>query len=177
MHCPKCNAPLALDAEFCSKCGAKIGQTTVNPKAGQQVSNQAVMVMVGCLVVLGVVLWQAGFLGKSSSTRDDTPAVIPVAPATDAVEVTYRVFGSGTTEADLTFENAQGGTEQRSSQDIEPVWETTFKAKSGQFVYLSAQNKNDAGSVTCEIRVDGGAFKHSVSDGAYAIATCNGLVP
>jgi len=86
--------------------------------------------------------------------------------------VKYRVGGT-TSKASVTYENAQGGTEQ---MDVSVPWQKTIgTVERGDFLYLSAQNQNDSGSITCEIWVDGKMWKHSISSGAYVIASCNGL--
>jgi hypothetical protein len=84
--------------------------------------------------------------------------------------ITYRVTGT-TGSADLTYQNAQGGTEQA---NVKPPWESKFTATSGATLYLSAQNQWDAGSITCEILVDGAVVQTSTSNGGYKIASCSG---
>lgn len=49
--------------------------------------------------------------------------------------------------------------------------------KTGDFVYLSVQNKDASGSVTCHITVDGYVVAENTSVGGYTIATCKGQVP
>lgn len=44
------------------------------------------------------------------------------------------------------------------------------------FVYLSVQNQQPAGSVTCRITVDGVVVSENTSSGGYTIATCQGRV-
>ena len=44
----------------------------------------------------------------------------------------------------------------------------------GEFVYVSAQNEGEYGSVTCRITVDGVVVSENTSSGAYGIATCEG---
>lgn len=97
-------------------------------------------------------------------------------------EVWYRADGDGTTEASYTLQSDDGGTRQ---QDITlPLMnqkgETglTFTGfKSGAFVYLSVQNSTAAGSVTCQIFVDGKEISSNTSTGGYKIASCQGRVP
>jgi hypothetical protein len=93
----------------------------------------------------------------------------------DVGSPTYRVkykVGGTTSQASLTYQNAQGGTEQ---MDVRVPWEKTIgTVQKGDFLYLSAQNYEASGSITCEIWVDGRMWKHSISSGAYVIASCNG---
>jgi hypothetical protein len=80
--------------------------------------------------------------------------------------VTYKVTGSASS-VDVTYNNAQGGTQQISGASV--PWSQTFTADSGAFLYL-AQNKSDSGTVETEIDVDGKPLKQSQYSGAYTIA-------
>lgn len=80
-------------------------------------------------------------------------------------KVTYRVDGSGT--ASLTYANETGGTEQR---EVSLPWEKRFDGKPGQFLYLSAQDKN-GGTGTVSISINGRVVKDATSSGRYSIAT------
>lgn len=85
-------------------------------------------------------------------------------------EVRYEVTGSASS-AGLTYSNASGGTEQR---EVALPWRTSFDGTPGQHLYLSAQNKDDSGTVRVAISVNGVEAKQAESSGAYAIATANG---
>ena len=87
-------------------------------------------------------------------------------------EVTYRVSGTATLTS-LTYQNAQGGTVQRTAG---LPWEETGTFKDGDFVYIAAQNQGESGGVTTEILIDGKSWKKTTSDGAYMIASCDGSV-
>lgn len=91
---------------------------------------------------------------------------VPVAP-----NVEYRVTGSAYSVF-ITYANKTEGT----SQEYANVpWTYSWSgAKSGQFLYVSAQNQWDTGSVTVEIYKNGNLFKTSTSTGAYVIATASG---
>lgn len=84
--------------------------------------------------------------------------------------ITYRITGT-TGNADVTLTNASGGTEQR---NIKPPYTLDFKAAGGQVLYVSAQNKWDAGIVTCEILVDGQVAQSATSNAAFGVASCSG---
>jgi hypothetical protein len=47
----------------------------------------------------------------------------------------------------------------------------------GDFVYFSAQNTSEYGTLTCTIKVGGVPISENTATGAYAIATCEGRVP
>lgn len=89
-------------------------------------------------------------------------------PATH--RVTYRVSGTASM-AGLTYENAQGGTEQH---DVALPWSTSLTVDQGAFLYLSVQNQGSFGDVQCEILVDDVAYKQSTTSADYGIASCSG---
>jgi hypothetical protein len=94
-------------------------------------------------------------------------------PAPKQYQVTYRVKGT-TEEASLTYRNAQGELVQTAIL-IPPgsVWAVTFDAPPGRFLYVSAQNARDAGSISCEILLDGHIKAQVSGTGAYVTVSCN----
>ena len=88
------------------------------------------------------------------------------------VEATYWVGGTAKS-ASLTYETPTG-TEQRT---VSLPWSKAYKFNKGDFAYISAQNQGKAGTVKVEIRVEGVAWKHAESSGAYVIASCSGALP
>ncbi len=116
------------------------------------------------LVVILFVGWCA-LSSMATSTRRSSASVVPV-----FFNVTYRVTGS-TSSASLTYQNAQGGSEQH---DVTLPWSTSLSVDRGDFLYLSAQNESSFGDVTCEILINNVPFKASSSTADYGIATCSG---
>ena len=100
----------------------------------------------------------------------------PSAPATRTVVYTVEAdaaFGGGRTGM-VTAGTPGGGTSQRTG----PLPITgSFTFHPGDHVYVSVQNQQGAGSVTCRITVDGLKVSENTSSGGYAIATCQGQVP
>ena len=86
-------------------------------------------------------------------------------------EVIYEVNGTAD-KVDVTLHNATGGTEQHSSVSV-PI-RYPFGRFSDTFLYISAQNQGEYGTVRVSIYVDGEIFKTSSSSGAYVIATASG---
>jgi hypothetical protein len=86
--------------------------------------------------------------------------------------VQYKVTGSASS-VDLTFENVNGGISQYS--DISLPWAYNFEITKGHntFLYISAQNNGETGTVIAEIYLDGNLVKTSTSSGAYVIATAS----
>lgn len=94
-------------------------------------------------------------------------------PLDSSIRVKYEVTGTANT-VDVTYENEDGGTSQES--DVSVPWSYTFDGEPGDFVYISAQNQGESGSVTVTIYTDGDEFKSSTSEGSYVIATASGTL-
>lgn len=138
------------------------------------------LVLGGFLVVVAAL---ALVLRAGSATAGSPNPPASAAPYTPVVHtVSYEADGDGTNAGTYTLRSADGGTRQGNA-DL-PL---TNKAGSlglkltgfgsGDFVYLSIQNENGYGSVTCRIVVDGVTISENTSDGGYTIATCQGQVP
>jgi hypothetical protein len=89
-------------------------------------------------------------------------------------QVQYNVDGSHVNSASLTYRNATGGTNQMT---VKLPWTLTFAGQPGQFVYLSAQNTDDWGSIECTILLDGVPVRRADSNSPYGIASVSGTVP
>jgi len=87
--------------------------------------------------------------------------------------VIYKVTGSAS-RVDVTYENEDGGTSQESNVSV--PWSYSFEANYDTFVYISAQNQGESGTVTLTIYINGGKWKTSTSSGAYCIATASGIL-
>jgi len=136
----------------------------------------------GWRVLAGLVVVVVAFVGYrwSSDRGDDRVEALAeeFASATEPVTITYEVDGT-TTWADVTMETPDG-TEQI-SPDV-PLTRTAsgergleYAFSAGDFVYVSAQNNERTGTVTCIIRAsDGTVIAKNTSSGAFAIATCEG---
>lgn len=123
-------------------------------------------------VLLTLVFLGAGWIFFSGATTPSRTTSGPgrSAPVSARRQIEYRVTGTAS-RVSLTYQNGSGGTEQK---DVALPFNTSFTTASGSFLYLSAQNNGDRGTVICTISVDGAVFKTSTSDGAYKIAGCSG---
>lgn len=84
--------------------------------------------------------------------------------------VTYELSGESRL-ASITYRNESGSTEQL---DVPIPHSIQFTAREGAFLYISAQNKWQDGSLTARILVDGVELKSATSYGEHKIASVSG---
>jgi len=104
------------------------------------------------------------FLGLAFSLGCDT--------LTGTSNIEYRVTGFNIQRVSLTYESEGGGTAQISNSTV--PWSYAFKAKEGDFLYISAQIVEGTGSVTVSILDGGDMWKTTSSSGFASIATVSG---
>ncbi len=110
--------------------------------------------MVAGAVVTGIIF------AKSDNSEPTTTTVV------------YEITGSAK-NVDVTLNNTTGGTEQYSNVPVPKQF--TYSNFTDNFLYISAQNQGEYGSVTVTIYIDGKLFKTSTSVGAYVIASASGM--
>lgn len=172
--CKECGKEVSSLAAACPHCGAPIAATTSasipvpqTQKKGGMGCNIALVLVIVVLGIVAIAMCSSPNTGSYTTTRGS-------APQSRVRNVEYRVTGT-TSNASMTYEGGSGSTEQ--VQDARLPWSKNITVGSGDFLYVSAQNSWDSGSVTCEIRVDGTIYKHATSQGGYAIVTCSGSAP
>jgi hypothetical protein len=137
-----------------------------------------------------LVIWivaPAAFLGSLTFMAWPAlkPSFDPPPPASTTHTVVYQADGTGARgvrSANVTLHTDSGGTSQASinlpmKTRAGQTGLTFTNFHTGDFVYLSVQNTDAAGSVTCRILVDGVVLSENTSTGGYVIATCSGRVP
>ena len=87
--------------------------------------------------------------------------------------VVYEVTGTASAVS-VTLSSATG-SEQASNRAV-PL-RVTYVLPPGAFAYISAQNENGCGDVSCSISVNGQVISRNSAFGGYTIATCKGTVP
>ena len=102
------------------------------------------------------------------SDKSITANFEPEPPPTPEVE--YKITGTAS-KVFVTLNNASGGTEQFDNVSVPHTY--TFETFDDWFLYVSAQNLGDWGSVTVTIYLNGAVVKTSTSSGAYVIATAS----
>jgi hypothetical protein len=123
-------------------------------------------------VVGGVWLSQSGKSGSPGLPADDSPAVT-------GYTVVYSIGGESLDDgqglfpgADVTYQTPSGITQQ---QGVDIPWTDSETMDAGGVPIVSAQN-TAAGTVTCEITVNGVVVASNLASGAFAIASCNGAM-
>jgi major membrane immunogen (membrane-anchored lipoprotein) len=138
----------------------------------------AALVLTACGETAGSTSSGPTFSQLRATETASAPAVRPTrTPVPKPVKriVVYRTIRStGSGGTGVTYNNAQGGVEQRTFGNR--TWERKITVEDGFFAYISAQNRYSSGSITCQIVVDGEVWRESKSSGGYTIATCSGTI-
>lgn len=154
-------------------------------------------------LILFLILILISNLGLGCIGSELKEKVITIKPISRTISVQYVVTGhrdieEGYSKVSVTYNNAQGGTEQinglvlrKSINDTlrdlnKPINFGDSEAFRGEiiasydhfpkdeFLYISAQNQNDSGEVYVNIIVDGEIWKHGFCRGEYCITDANG---
>jgi len=124
------------------------------------------------LIFVGVILFLA--LGSINRIKHLTD---PDAGTSDHKVIYVVSSGEGMhLNASLTYMNSSGGTQQENFYGAGP-FEIEVHKVSGDFVYISAQLKNEyLDNIHVAILVDGKLLQEASSTGSYSIATASGRV-
>jgi hypothetical protein len=115
---------------------------------------------------------------SKSPTPEQAAASRSAVRAALATQITYQLEGTASS-ADITMQTPTG-TSQQAGVKIPLTTKAgtvgiTYTFQAGDFVYISAQNNDDSGSVTCKIVTESGkVISSNTASGAYAIASCKG---
>lgn len=198
-YCPKCGLKIASWAKFCPRCGQPIGSGTSDlPVSSTQQSSRQVKAKLGIygwsarIVIIGFLLVASNMvktmMTDSMQAEKETKATIDIVkraeqgipdPDKSSYSVQYEIKSALNQKFSVTYSNEGGGTSQLNgvSADVpvgqDGVWRMKLTVPKGSSLYISAQNQEDSGVFLVSIYVDGIAVKQSLSDGAYAIATCS----
>lgn len=149
------------------------GEIAVKPKTKptlvQTITAVAILFVLGIFGTCAIcICTQPSKTPTTAPTQTTQPPIQQ--PAYSGPEVEYEITGSAQSVS-VTLENATGGTEQESTVYLPHTY--TYDQFPGSFLYISAQNNGEAGSVTVTIRVNGNVIKTSTSSGAYVIASAS----
>ena len=131
-------------------------------------TNQRLLVFIGAVFVIGVAVM--AYIGMTYGFGTPQSTSQP-APQPTTTSVVYEIVGTAKSVS-ITLSNPTGGTEQYGNAKVpQSITYSDFKS---DFLYISAQNNGEQGSVTVTIYVNGQAVKTATSSGAYVIATASG---
>lgn len=176
-RCSSCGVDNPPKARFCNGCGAVLPLDVPRPQAPAPKTTTSRLwpwfILAGALMVAGLMI--------AAVTDDDDYEPSGLTAGDDdggLVRVRYEVTGS-TSQADITYSDANGSTSQQSGIDVPMQTESgqtglSFTMVEGEFLYISAQNVEESGSITCRITADGVVIDEATSHGGYVIATCSG---
>ena len=144
--------------------------------SGPRLRNRWALV-VGAVIVVAVIIGAATQPARDRRKEEErAQAAAQLAELLAPVEVLYEVEGTARSVS-LTLE-APSGTQQGSNKAVPLKTDSgngiRMEFERGAFVYISAQNEGESGTVTCRITVDGEVISENTSSGAYTIASCDG---
>lgn len=160
--CPHCGADQQqTQTAFCTACGKR--KIPEQPAAAPALAAPKRRSPIGYIIITLIFIAGCYWLLIAPALRINQQA--------KTYDVAYRITGSARS-VDLTYQNASASSEQARAKPV--PWNMTFSAHPGQFLYVSAQNNGESGTVKCELLVNGIVVKSAESSGAYTIATCDG---
>ncbi len=160
MKCSNCGATNAEGNKFCIVCGTPLLTSQVAQQSRPTNWTRILIPLVGAFLAVCVCvscLWVLLAFSKTSPSK--------------TYDVEYEVIaGKG---ASISYNNEFGSMDHRELSEAR--WTMSFKAKSGDYLFVSAQSK--VGVALCTINVDGVPFRMSTSNVSYATVTCSGRLP
>lgn len=135
-------------------------------------TNRIIALVIIVMVIAGGAIMLYVFL--SSSGIMELPELPATSQTIERSDVRYEITGTAT-KVDVTLNNSTGGTEQYDDVYLPKTY--TYSPFSDWFLYISAQNQGESGTVTVSIYVNGTLYKTATSSGAYVIVSASGSMP
>jgi hypothetical protein len=146
-----------------------VPQTKIDPQPNQK-QNLTPRGILAVLLILVLVAVPAYFVWNSCTNSINDIITTTSKPAV----VQYQITGTAKS-VDVTLNNVSGGTEQYSGVSVPHTF--TYNNFTDYFLYISAQNNGQTGTVIVTIIVNGQVLKTSSSSGAYVIASADAARP
>ena len=182
MLCGSCRGDLLPGARFCAQCGVRIAP--VDPGTGPITADGGTEPPKKKNSTVGLILFLVVLALLASAVRDNLTGELDgqptsVAPVSETEaerrsEVIYWIGGTASSGS-VSYKTASG-IEQVGAQIPQPDgWRVArFFTDVGDPLSLSIQNRDDRGSVTCRIEVDGVIISENTSHGRFVVAMCSG---
>lgn len=137
-------------------------------------AGKVILIIIGALVLIIFVIAIRSAPTKANSSPASVYTPVPAVP----LLVHYEVTGDGSGSASITAQTPTGTSQSTTDLPLTNKSGTEgliFSGFShGDFLYISAQNQDEYGSVTCRIKVGDTVVSENTANGAYQIATCEG---
>ncbi|QES46167.1 hypothetical protein DEJ49_22830 [Streptomyces venezuelae] len=108
-----------------------------------------------------------GFVGGDEPERRPAPTA----------SVTYRVTGTGTGAADVSYVAEDAAGDADGGTRVELPWQKTVRVPLGKDPALSIRLGKQGGEVSCTLSVGGEHRQRATASGAYGRATCSAELP
>jgi len=96
------------------------------------------------------------------------------APPAGSHTVTMRIESTGGS-ALVSYQTVRDGPKQ--SLTVSTPWEQSFTLPAGNEVFLTAGTPSQTGTISCFIKLDGGAWKNNTAEAPADQVACAGIVP
>ena len=166
-----------MSLKNCKECGNSVSSKAEKcPHCGNPIKQKSSCFSTGCLIVI-ILFALAYFIGTilpndqaSSYTKNYTNTN---SYSSNHKKIKYEISGSASSVS-VTYSDKNDGTAQISEAYL--PWSYEFTATNSHFLYLSAQNNGEYGSVKVTIYIDNVVYKTTSSRGSYVIASVSGSI-
>ena len=169
--CPWCAEDIKPSAKICRHCKSDLTKPVEPEKPGAAARKAVNSGCTGCLSLFCFFFILALIFPSTNDSRSSASRP-PARSAPTTYSVVYSVGGTASS-ASLTYQNKSGGTDQKK---VSLPWTYSFNGKPGDFLYLSAQNEKEYGTVTAEIKLNGTTVQSAESNDGYGIASVSGSI-
>lgn len=159
-NCKECGNSVSSNAEKCPHCGNPIRKKSSCFSTGCLI----VIILFALAYCIGTILPDDSSSNYSNRNKSYS---------NNYKKVKYEVSGSASS-ASVTYSDRNDGTAQ--IDEVYLPWTYEFSTTGDKFLYISAQNNGEYGSVKATIYIDNKVYKTTTSRGSYVIASVSGRI-